>query len=554
MKLPQAGLDPISARDFTSYFFTRKTGGANKAIRSSTPEYLAVDVFQNESITSTTSLESGRILSIYNGASLSCDLDGFINSGTMSILKTGTLSIPVSLVNQGDLIVENGGTLSIPGVVQNVGTITIKAGGTLSLIGSIVNQGSIILEPGAILAFEENTVVVSLEQAADPSLAFPYGKVTYSLDLYAWLEDVFSSELEETGCSLGAKSQVADDYTLALYRHVTAKSRAEFDALLPPIVLTGYTRTATTDIKTPAVPWVTFGRFDKVMYQVSLSDVISDDHSIGPDKGVISSRIVQVPFLRTIQGQLATDFPGFTYSSNVVVSGSSMTETAYKARRVRSNESVLVTYDPIKYSVRYVLDGGSGASMAQYTTDQGLSLLTPSVPSGWKFLGWYLDSNLTTSPISAIQKWTIGDVVLYAKYSYTVTYLNAGLLVSLDTYTTDTGLTLAPMSVPGKLFKGWFSDPNLQVPATVPPGTKGNITVYASFSVIVYTVTYVLNGGTGPTTGFYTVDTGLITLPTPTSWLLRKFTGWYDEYNNRVISIPAGSIGDRTLYAQYIIG
>ena len=83
-----------------------------------------------------------------------------------------------------------------------------------------------------------------------------------------------------------------------------------------------------------------------------------------------------------------------------------------------------------------------------------------------------------------------------------------------------------------------------------------DVTVAATFSPIVYSISYELDGGrfedgtTVPES--YTVEDEEIVLPTPVRWE-DIFVGWYDNssYEGETISaIPAGSVGDRTFYAR----
>ena len=87
-----------------------------------------------------------------------------------------------------------------------------------------------------------------------------------------------------------------------------------------------------------------------------------------------------------------------------------------------------------------------------------------------------------------------------------------------------------------------------------------NGTNYTDTKIIVtnYSITYVLNGGTNaagnPTTYADNVGVASFANPTRTGY---QFAGWYDNASftgSPVTNIPAGSSGDKTLYAKWDIG
>ena len=123
-----------------------------------------------------------------------------------------------------------------------------------------------------------------------------------------------------------------------------------------------------------------------------------------------------------------------------------------------------------------------------------------------------------------------------------------------STYTLGIGLSKLPTPVKrGYTFKGWKM--NGEIVTSIPRETVGDVTLEAEWQVNVYTITYVLNGGTqapGQKTTF-TVEDPEYTFLNPT----RKgyiFEGWYtksDFSDTRVYKLPASSIDNRTLYAKW---
>ncbi|MBR2730374.1 MAG: InlB B-repeat-containing protein, partial [Clostridia bacterium] len=109
----------------------------------------------------------------------------------------------------------------------------------------------------------------------------------------------------------------------------------------------------------------------------------------------------------------------------------------------------------------------------------------------------------------------------------------------------------------GYTFDGWCTDSGL---TDVLSGTTytptANKTLYAKWTVIDYTITYDLDGGsaTNPTT--YAVDTATFTLANPTK-VGYTFTGWSGTgltgSANMTVTIPAGSTGNRSYTAHWSI-
>ncbi|MBU0956910.1 MAG: InlB B-repeat-containing protein, partial [Spirochaetes bacterium] len=82
-----------------------------------------------------------------------------------------------------------------------------------------------------------------------------------------------------------------------------------------------------------------------------------------------------------------------------------------------------------------------------------------------------------------------------------------------------------------------------------------DINLYPRWIPVPYSISYVLNGGVNATgnPATYTIEDTEITLLPPEPWSPYTFLGWYTDTNyiTKVISIPTGSTGNRTLYALW---
>lgn len=140
--------------------------------------------------------------------------------------------------------------------------------------------------------------------------------------------------------------------------------------------------------------------------------------------------------------------------------------------------------------------------------------------------------------------------------TYNITY-NDSYLQAIDianpnpsVYTKQDGLKLAEPEVNGYIFEGWYDGQGSSASkiTEIAVGTIGNITLYAHWSKVEYTVTF--NSPLAETSSkTYTVDTGA-TLTNP-SYYGYSFVGWSDAYGNLVADIPAGTTGNITLTANW---
>ena len=143
---------------------------------------------------------------------------------------------------------------------------------------------------------------------------------------------------------------------------------------------------------------------------------------------------------------------------------------------------------------------------------------------------------------------------------YTITYeLDGGTNAPENPagYNVETGtITLKDPVKTGYTFAGWYKDGGFTTQITeITQGTTGDITLYAKWEPVSYTIIYELNGGTNAeeNPASYNVGTETITLKAPTKDKY-DFKGWYKdgEFTTQVTEITQGSTGDITLYAKWL--
>jgi uncharacterized repeat protein (TIGR02543 family) len=85
-------------------------------------------------------------------------------------------------------------------------------------------------------------------------------------------------------------------------------------------------------------------------------------------------------------------------------------------------------------------------------------------------------------------------------------------------------------------------------------GSTGNKAFWAKWTATLYDIAYHQNGGTGATNGTYTIESAAVALPAAMTRTGYLFAGWYGNAaftGDTIMSIPAGSTGNRAFWAKW---
>ena len=233
------------------------------------------------------------------------------------------------------------------------------------------------------------------------------------------------------------------------------------------------------------------------------------------------------------------------------------------------NFSALVTADitlyakwnPVvsqQYTVTFESNGGSNVVMATVGSGDMVARPTDPTRSGYIFVDWYGDAGLAT--VYDFSTPVTDNITLYAKWNatYTVTFQsNGGSNVAMATV--GSGSTVARPTNPtqsGYTFDDWYSDVGLATVYDFSTPVTANLTLYAKWNIVQYTVTFDAGGATGTPPEAMTVNAGVeIFLPNKGLLVLdgSTFVGWTDTdgdatYNPGDVYMPNGDI---TLYAEW---
>ena len=223
---------------------------------------------------------------------------------------------------------------------------------------------------------------------------------------------------------------------------------------------------------------------------------------------------------------------------------------------VSKTYKLVIEVKDLTFAINYALDGGTNSEKNpnEYVPEKLPLLLENPTKSGYKFVGWYDNENLTGEAITEISAGTMGDVTLYAKWNaldYRISYeLNGGTNAeNPDGYdVSDLPVSLHAPSRTGYIFKGWYMGENRVL--AIPVGTTGNVVVSAKWEPITYTIDFDTNGGLPTLSSIeYTIESDSFTLQEITK-VGYTFDGWYNG-ETKVTEITTGTYGNMTLVAKW---
>ena len=225
------------------------------------------------------------------------------------------------------------------------------------------------------------------------------------------------------------------------------------------------------------------------------------------------------------------------------------------------NKEFFAKWEIISYLITYNTNNGNLSNApVNYNISQTVILPTPT-RDGYEFIGWYSDSQFSGDMITSITEGSIGDKEFFARWrkiTYLISYnTNEGSLSNAPVdYDVTQNVILPTPTKNGYNFVGWYSDSqfNGDKITSITEGTIGNKEFFAKWEKAIYTITFILNGGS--LSSFpkeYDVDDN-VSLPTP----IRegyKFAGWYENaqfVGLTMVNIVKGSSGNKVFYAKWV--
>ncbi|MCD8270998.1 MAG: InlB B-repeat-containing protein [Parabacteroides sp.] len=211
-------------------------------------------------------------------------------------------------------------------------------------------------------------------------------------------------------------------------------------------------------------------------------------------------------------------------------------------------------WEAIQYHVKYT---GEGINYVDgiYSIEEDIDKLPEPTREGYRFAGWYREG----VEVSSVPKGT-GDVTLIAHWLkiYGINYnVDGGDMP--DTYEkeyTEEDEFILPIPKKGTAyFDGWFDKTGKRY-EKINKGSSGNLELTARWSER-YVITFDVNGedaSSKPSDVEFSQNTDGKKLSTNVTRLGYTFTSWYEDAACMKLfgtSIPAGTIGNKTLYAGW---
>lgn len=236
-----------------------------------------------------------------------------------------------------------------------------------------------------------------------------------------------------------------------------------------------------------------------------------------------------------------------------------------------SSQTLYAVWSANENEIVFNANGGKGTMSAQkIETNQSATLSSCSyTKDGYVFAGWAitLGGAVVYQDQASYTMGTESQYTLYAVWStadYTITYvLNGGTnnLSNPSGYdVTDATITLQDPTRAGYTFNGWFATSSFTTESnTIPTGSTGNKTFYASWTANKNTIKFNSNGGSGTMSNVVADTDSTITLTQNTfSRNGYTFAGWSTVSNGSVqyadkASYKVGADSSYTLYAVWNI-
>ncbi len=342
-------------------------------------------------------------------------------------------------------------------------------------------------------------------------------------------------------------------------------------------VVSGQTVSYNTFAATPATPTRTGYTFDGWFDAASGgsewdfgTDAITDDTTIYAQWTIITNPVTfdsqggsgvssqTIDYDGLVVEPVDPTFTGFTFDG-WFDAASGGTAWDFGADTVTSPETLYAQWTAITYNVTYDSQGGSAVSSE--TVGYNALVTEPADPTltGYTFDGWF-DASSAGAPWDFPSDSVLADTTLYAQWTaidYTVSYSSQGGSAVASETVAFNGMATEPSDPtrPGYTFLGWFdSASGGSVWDFTGTSVSGDMTLYAHWSAIDYTVTFDSQGGSAEAAQTVNYD-DLVAEPSDATLSGYTFLGWFDAASGGTLWDFAadGVTGDVTLYAHWAL-
>ena len=230
-----------------------------------------------------------------------------------------------------------------------------------------------------------------------------------------------------------------------------------------------------------------------------------------------------------------------------------------------SNKELIANFEILTYTLTVNKNPETGGTVSRNLNyekyNHGTTVtVTATADPDYTFTGWSGASSATDASVTVTMD---GDKTLTANFIqvYTVTFDANGGTVSPTSGTIGTDGRLASLPTPtrtGYMFNGWYTATTGGTVVTTSTVFSATATIYAQWTLIIYTITFDANGGSGTPPSQQTVNAGSsITLPSGSGLTKSNstFGGWNTNTSGTGTNYNADSSytpdGNVTLYAKW---
>ena len=220
-----------------------------------------------------------------------------------------------------------------------------------------------------------------------------------------------------------------------------------------------------------------------------------------------------------------------------------------------------------KFEYTITFNSMGGSVVLNQAVSEG-SYIEPKIPTkkGYTFKGWYYNGELfdfNTNSIKTDMEFVAEWEIVNYKIKYEIYDLSIDNSLNVKSFTINTEtFSILDVSKKGYTFGGWYDNENFNIAnriTKIEKGTATDITLYAKWDIITYTITYNnqfgdIDNSANKTT--YTINTDSFNIYD----ISRKgytFEGWYDDDNfetaNKVEKVEKESTKNIVLYAKWKI-
>ena len=300
-----------------------------------------------------------------------------------------------------------------------------------------------------------------------------------------------------------------------------------------------------------SAPYTVYAKWEKTVYDITYTGVTAAE----------TPEINTFTVEDTVVLENPTERPGFRFKGWKDASGNVVTTIPQGTSASVTLEAV---WESATYTIEYDLANGTAPSTANpttYTITSADIVLNNPTRAHYTFAGWVDEFG---NDVTTIVSGSYGDIKLTAKWTaveYTVTYagLVAGAVTDKSNPTTITAdnydsFTLKDIYAPGYRFEGWYDAENGGNKITT-FAAPGDVTVYARFTKLGFSVTYHLAGGVNNAAnihGYNEGDAAFTLLPATKPGY--TFLGWYDAENGGTQVTEITGAKNFTVYARFVQG